>query len=252
MTSVRHRSQRFALRALACAAAALLPSSAWAQSAAGWAVDRYEPSPAGDVFFAAPFPWYGAPGQGFALRGGLTFDYARSPIVARDAGGNSDRAIPVPLPGGTVQFSALPAGLDYVVRAAALGRDGLELASACGGPARVSPEGTARVVAQFQDAPLRLAARYTAGLTFDLTAAATAAPLEIPTRMPSSRETRRAQCMASSEVMRAISPSEPSRRPARKSRSNSPGTKPAPMPAILCGPGSPPESTGLSAGSTAT
>lgn len=34
--------------------------------------------------------------------------------------------------------------------------------------------------------------------------------------------------------------------------SSTPGTKPAPMPWILCGPGLPPLSTGLSAGSTAT
>ena len=34
-------------------------------------------------------------------------------------------------------------------------------------------------------------------------------------------------------------------------RSSTPGTKPAPMPWILCGPGAPPERTGLSSGSTA-
>ena len=35
-------------------------------------------------------------------------------------------------------------------------------------------------------------------------------------------------------------------------RSSTGGTKPAPMPWILCGPGRPPDSTGLLAGSTAT
>jgi len=33
---------------------------------------------------------------------------------------------------------------------------------------------------------------------------------------------------------------------------STPGTNPAPMPWILCGPGPPPDSTGLSLGSTAT
>ena len=54
----------------------------------------------------------------------------------------------------------------------------------------------------------------------------------------------------------ARSPTRPRRRPRTISsstdRSSTAGTKPAPMPWILCGPGSPPESTGEDFGSTAT
>lgn len=86
----------------------------------------------------------------------------------------ADLTSAVALPGGVLHFMSLPAGLDYVVRAVAHGRDGLELAAACGGPARVQAGATARVVAVFSDAPLRVGDRYAAALAFDLTGAATA------------------------------------------------------------------------------
>ena len=80
---VRFRSHRFALGAAGLLSALLLPAAAQAQTAAGWALDRYDPTPAGDVFFASEFPWYGGAGQSFAFRGGLTFDYASNPLVLR-------------------------------------------------------------------------------------------------------------------------------------------------------------------------
>lgn len=79
-----------------------------------------------------------------------------------------DRAAPVPLPGGSVRFGELPAGVDYVVRGLAIGRDGLELAAACAGPARVDVDATARATLVFTDAPLRLVDRYGLALSFDL------------------------------------------------------------------------------------
>ena len=104
----------------------------------------------------------------------LTVSLYRAPDCASLPGVGSDRTIPLPLPGGNIRFGSLPEGLDYVVRAVALGRDGLELAAACGGPARVRADASARVVAVFSDAPLRVGERYAAALTFDLTATATA------------------------------------------------------------------------------
>jgi hypothetical protein len=86
-----------------------------------------------------------------------------------------DRAAVVPLPGGAVRFGELPAGLDYVVRGLAIGRDGLELAAACAGPLRVDRDATARTTLVFTDAPLRLATRYGLALSFDLSALAAAA-----------------------------------------------------------------------------
>ncbi len=104
----------------------------------------------------------------------LTVSLYRAADCASLPSGGSDRTVPVNLPGGNVQFGALPAGLDYVVRAVAHGRDGLELATACGGPARVQADATARVVALFSDVALRVGDRYGAALAFDLSGAATA------------------------------------------------------------------------------
>ena len=81
--TLRMCSHRFKLGAATLVGALLLPAAAQAQSTAGWALDRYDPTPAGDVFFASEFPWYGGAGQSFAFRGGLTFDYARNPLVLR-------------------------------------------------------------------------------------------------------------------------------------------------------------------------
>jgi len=86
---VHVRLHRFALCAGAVLGAVVMaPALARAQTSAGWALDRYDPTPAGDVFFASEFPWYGGQGQSIALRGGLTLDHARNPLVARlDDGG---------------------------------------------------------------------------------------------------------------------------------------------------------------------
>ncbi len=74
-------------------------------------------------------------------------------------------------------------------------------------------------------------------------AACSAAPQEMPHSTPSRRAARRAASSASSSSTGMISSSS--------LRSSTGGTKPAPMPWILCGPGRPPDSTALLAGSTA-
>lgn len=51
--------------------------------AQGWAIDRYEPNPAGDVFFVSDFPWYNRT-RLFAL--GIIGDYARNPLVVYQDG----------------------------------------------------------------------------------------------------------------------------------------------------------------------
>src|ERR1017187_10530467 len=76
------------------------------------------------------------------------------------------------------------------------------------------------------------------------TAACTAAPEEMPTSRPSSLSSRRAMAKASSLVTWTTS--------SISSVFSTPGTNPAPIPWILCAPAAPPESTGLSVGSTAT
>ena len=105
---------------------------------------------------------------------GLSVSLYRAADCAGLPSGGADLTSAVGLPGGVLHFMSLPAGLDYVVRAVAHGRDGLELAAACGGPARVQAGMTARVVAVFSDVVLRVGDRYAAALAFDLTGAATA------------------------------------------------------------------------------
>ena len=73
-------------------------------------------------------------------------------------------------------------------------------------------------------------------------AAWTAAPAEMPARIPSRCASARAVSSASSSSTVITS--------SITERSSTSGTKPAPIPWILCGPGSPPESTGEAAGST--
>ena len=70
------------------------------------------------------------------------------------------------------------------------------------------------------------------------------APVEGPQRSPSSAATRLAIAMASA-VETGITSS-------KSSRVRSGGQKPTPPPSIRCVPGSPPEMTGDSAGSTIT
>lgn len=72
----RGRPLRWALGAwlaYARAASAQTPPS-------GWALDRYEPSPAGDVFFLAELPWYRSTR---ALAAGITLGYAAGPLGVR-------------------------------------------------------------------------------------------------------------------------------------------------------------------------
>jgi len=67
------------LAALAALAAA--PAASAQSATAGWALDRFEPAPAGDVFFAAEHPRYG---ERFSYAAGLTLDHAGAPLVFRE------------------------------------------------------------------------------------------------------------------------------------------------------------------------
>jgi len=64
------------------------PSTAHAQNN-GWALDRFESTPAGDLFFAAERPWYTGP-RPFAIRFGVIADYARNPLVIRGPTANTE------------------------------------------------------------------------------------------------------------------------------------------------------------------
>ncbi|MDP3274395.1 MAG: OmpA family protein [Deltaproteobacteria bacterium] len=78
--------RRLGISALLAAAVGVTSGTASAQGTA-YAFNRYEPTPAGDTFFAAQRPWY-SPGDGsFGIRGGLVADYAYRPLVQRNAAG---------------------------------------------------------------------------------------------------------------------------------------------------------------------
>src|SRR5262245_59580333 len=84
MPEFRRRPIVRLLTAIALAAPALTSaSSARAQDPVlgQFALDRYEPTPAGDRFFAIPS---GAVDGESVLRLSLTFDYAKDPLVLRD------------------------------------------------------------------------------------------------------------------------------------------------------------------------
>ncbi len=75
----RPAAPRLALLTLAASAAAAVVAHAPDASAQqGWALDRFEPTPSGDVFFSADFPWYNRT-RLFAL--GIVGDYARDPVI---------------------------------------------------------------------------------------------------------------------------------------------------------------------------
>ena len=57
-----------------------LPSLAQAQTVSGWALNRYEPTTVGDVFFMSEHPWYSST-RSFAV--GFVADYAANPLVLR-------------------------------------------------------------------------------------------------------------------------------------------------------------------------
>ena len=81
---LRARASRPTLHAsLLFASLTAAPGLAAAQTAGGWALDRYEPTPAGDTFFASEHPWYTGEGRAFALRFGLVVDYANNPLSLR-------------------------------------------------------------------------------------------------------------------------------------------------------------------------
>ena len=81
MLSLRSRKNLFSLAAFGALGAFMVPSQAQAQTT-GWSLDRYEPTPVGDPFFASEHPTYTG-GRTFAFRAGLTFDYAHNPLVVR-------------------------------------------------------------------------------------------------------------------------------------------------------------------------
>ncbi len=93
MLRVRTRNQRYLPLLAALFAGALAPSAASAQTA-GWALNRFDPSPAGDTFFAAEHPWYGH-NRDVSFRAGLTFDYARNPLVLRDSSTGQEVVTPI-------------------------------------------------------------------------------------------------------------------------------------------------------------
>ncbi len=55
-----------------------LTSAAEAQTAAGWALNRYDPTPVGDVFFLAEHPWTSSTRR---VAVGLGLDFATNPLV---------------------------------------------------------------------------------------------------------------------------------------------------------------------------
>ena len=81
MSRTRSRRSSLALAALPALGAALLAApEARAQTPSGWALNRYEPTPTGDVFFMAEHPWYSST-RYFAA--GIVGDYAFNPLVLR-------------------------------------------------------------------------------------------------------------------------------------------------------------------------
>ncbi len=63
---------------------ALASSAASAQTADGFALNRFEPTPSGDVFFMAEHPWYSSTR---VFSAGLTLDYAANPLVVQPLNG---------------------------------------------------------------------------------------------------------------------------------------------------------------------
>src|SRR4051812_20759142 len=94
-TLVERHAARSTLLLPACAAALgiiAVPATSTAQTTTGWAVDRYEPTTAGDVFFASEFPWYSGRDP-VAIRFGILGDYAHNPLVRRPQGGGASQPL---------------------------------------------------------------------------------------------------------------------------------------------------------------
>ena len=72
---------------LVAALALLAPARLALADGAGFQLDRYEPTPAGEPFFSVEHPWY-RPTRWFA--GGLTFDYGYNSLVLRSSPNAAD------------------------------------------------------------------------------------------------------------------------------------------------------------------
>lgn len=83
-----------------------------------------------------------------------------------------DRSITLSPQGGSFVFSALPAGIDYAVRAVALGGSRVSLATGCDGPLHVETDRTTASRIVFNDVPLRFGALYDLSLRYDLSSLA--------------------------------------------------------------------------------
>ncbi len=79
-TLVKTHMSRRSLALVVALLGSALPSVASAQTVTGWALDRYEPTTIGDVFFMAEHPWYSST-RTFSV--GLIGDYAVNPLVLR-------------------------------------------------------------------------------------------------------------------------------------------------------------------------
>lgn len=86
----RHFARSLRAAAFIAAALSLRHGAAHAQTADGFALSRFEPTAAGDVFFLAEHPWYSST-RYFA--GGLVFDHAVNPLVVQPPGGGASRPI---------------------------------------------------------------------------------------------------------------------------------------------------------------
>ncbi len=97
--------RRLAAAGVTALALAHAPVAA-AQTATGWALDRHEPAPAGDPFFAAEHPRYA---EGFDLAAALTLSHAGSPLVFREAladGSTADTRVVAAMTAGHVGVAA--------------------------------------------------------------------------------------------------------------------------------------------------
>ncbi len=120
--------------------------------------------------------------QGFgALEGTVTYQGAWQPTalavsVVRIASCGlagavpADRMVVLSAAGGTARFSGLPAGLDYVLTATAMGTGALDLATGCAGPLHVVMDQTTPVVVLFHDNPLAVVGTYDLVAGLDLSA----------------------------------------------------------------------------------
>ncbi len=115
--------------------------------------------------------------RGARMPDGLSVAVARATDCDLALGAQEIATTRIPVPGGTLRFSELPAEVDLIVRGRAEGRDGGVLATGCGGPFRVLRERATPVDLLFLDANLVLGDRYDLELFYDLSAVASASIL---------------------------------------------------------------------------